>query len=114
MKIPSLELCVHKGDHAYDLLSKHFPIGNDSRRYLNENDDVSIFSFFSFPILKLSKNDMKRIAVEKGFLNILEKHGSVINLGLIDHAETRLNFAYVTTNFSYQQSCGQKHSLTQR
>lgn len=27
---------------------------------------------------------MKLIAMEKGFLEILEKHGSVINLGVID------------------------------
>ncbi|MBS7635386.1 hypothetical protein KEJ34_07915 [Candidatus Bathyarchaeota archaeon] len=91
--IQYLEICVHKSDH----LSRHIPNfelcielsenvpntlvnmlsryeNNDLKiRQLYENDDISIFFLFSFPILKLSKNDMKRIATEKGFLDILEK-----------------------------------------
>ena len=47
---------------------------NDSKiKQINEDDDVSIFSYFSFPLLQISKKDMKRIAAEKGFLDILEK-----------------------------------------
>lgn len=96
-KIQNLELSIHKGDHTYDLLSKHItdfelcieqserapnilknllsPYMNDNLKLkqFDENDDVSIFSFFRFPLLKLSKNDMKRIAAENGFLDILEK-----------------------------------------
>ena len=96
-RIPNLELCVNKGDHSYNLLSKCIPnlelriercehasytlanllsthVDNDSRiRQLDENNDVSIFSFFSFPLLKLSKKDMERIATEKGFSDMLEK-----------------------------------------
>jgi len=95
--IPNSKLCIHKSDHAYNLLSgcisnlelcierserapntlvnllSKYTDDNSRIRQLNENDDVSIFSFFSFPLLKLSKNDMKRIAAEKGFLDILEK-----------------------------------------
>jgi hypothetical protein len=95
-KIPNLELGVHKGDHAYILLSKYIQrlelciersenapnildllskyVDNDSKiKQINEDDDVSIFSYFSFPLLQISKKDMKRIAAEKGFLDILEK-----------------------------------------
>jgi hypothetical protein len=53
----------------------------------DENDDASIFSFFKFPLLKISKSDMKRIAAEKGFWIYLKKHGSVRSLGTINHAE---------------------------
>ena len=74
--IPNLELCIELSKRApnalVNLLSPY--VGNDLRmKQLDENDDASIFSFFSFPLLKLSKNDMKKIAVEKGFLDILEK-----------------------------------------
>jgi len=75
-KIPRIELCVELSERApnilVNLLSKY--LDNELRiTQLDENDDASIFSFFSFPLLKLSKNDMKRIAAEKGFLEILEK-----------------------------------------
>ncbi|MGB9914281.1 MAG: hypothetical protein ACPLIG_00825 [Candidatus Bathyarchaeales archaeon] len=95
--ILNLELSIHKGDHTYDMLSRGIPslelcierserapnivVGIISGKKDNglrikqfyENDYASIFSFFSFPLFKLSKNDMKRIAAEKGFLDILEK-----------------------------------------
>jgi len=75
-KIRNLELCIELSERApntiVNLLSKY--VDDDLKmRQFDKNDDISIFSFFSFPLLKLSKNDMKRIAVEKGFLDILEK-----------------------------------------
>lgn len=74
--IPNLELCIEYSERApntlVNLLSKY--MNNDFRmKKFDKDDDVSIFSFFSFPLLKLSKNDMKRIAAEKGFSDILEK-----------------------------------------
>jgi len=74
--ITNLELCIELGKRApntlVNLLSKY--VGNDSRmKPLDKNNDASIFSFFRFPLLKMSKNDMKRIAAEKDFLDILEK-----------------------------------------
>lgn len=74
--IPNLELCIEYSERApntlVNLLSKY--VDNDLRiGGPDVNGDVSIFSFFSFPLLKLSKNDMKRIAADKGFLDILEK-----------------------------------------
>ncbi|MDH7606642.1 MAG: hypothetical protein QHH12_02585 [Candidatus Bathyarchaeota archaeon] len=74
--IQGLELCIEFSERApntlVNLLSKY--ICDDSRmKGFDENDDVSFFSFFSFPLLRLSKNGMKRIAREKGFLDILEK-----------------------------------------
>ena len=70
--IPNLELCVNKNDYASFFLSKYMnsSFGNGAT---DKNNDVSIFSFFSFPLLKLSKLDMKKIATEKGFIDILEK-----------------------------------------
>ncbi|MEM3549945.1 MAG: hypothetical protein QXQ94_07075 [Candidatus Bathyarchaeia archaeon] len=74
--IPNLELCIELSERAPNtlvhLLSKYIN-GDLKTEQFNENDDASIFSFFSFPLLKLSKKDMKRIAEEKGFLDILEK-----------------------------------------
>lgn len=75
-KIPNLELCVEFGERSpntlVNLLSRYVN-NNLQMKQIEENDDASIFSFFSFPLLKLSKNDMKRIAAENGFLDILEK-----------------------------------------
>jgi len=62
-KISNLELGVHKGDHAYDLLSKY---ADDSKiKQIDKNDDASIFSY-------------------------LKKHGFVTHLGTIDHVELAL------------------------
>ncbi|MEM2971691.1 MAG: hypothetical protein QW270_04635 [Candidatus Bathyarchaeia archaeon] len=74
--ISNLELCIEYSKHApntlVNLLSKY--VDNDlMMRQFDENGDVSIFSFFRFPLLRLSKKDMKRIAAENGFLDILEK-----------------------------------------
>ncbi|MEM2739032.1 MAG: 7-cyano-7-deazaguanine synthase [Candidatus Bathyarchaeia archaeon] len=75
-QIPNIELCVEYSEHApntlVNLLSKYVD-DNFQLKQCAEDDDVSVFSFFSFPLLKLSKNDMRRIATEKGFLDILEK-----------------------------------------
>ena len=75
-KIPNIELCVEFSEHApntlVNLLSKYMDDSFQIKQ-CEDNDDISIFSFFSFPLLKLSKNDMKRIAAENGFLDILEK-----------------------------------------
>ncbi|MEM2522667.1 MAG: hypothetical protein QXW82_05910 [Candidatus Bathyarchaeia archaeon] len=75
-KIPNLELCIEFSERApntlVNLLSKYLD-DNSKMKLFDEADDASIFSFFNFPLLKLSKNDMKRIATEKGFLDILEK-----------------------------------------
>jgi hypothetical protein len=75
-KIPNLELCIELSEHTPntvgDLVSKYVN-GNSGIRRFDENDDASIFSFFSFPLLKMSKLDMKRIATEKGFIDMLEK-----------------------------------------
>jgi hypothetical protein len=96
-KISNIELGIHKCDHAYDLLSKYIQglelciersenapdilvnllskyVDNDSRiKQIDKNDYASIFSYFIFTLLQISKEDMKRIAAEKGFLDILEK-----------------------------------------
>lgn len=75
-KIPNLELCIEFSERApntlVNLLSKYLD-GDSKMKLFDEADDASIFSFFNFPLLKLSKNDQKRIAAEKGFLDMLEK-----------------------------------------
>jgi tRNA(Ile)-lysidine synthase TilS/MesJ len=74
--IPNFELCIELSERApnilVNLLSKHVN-GDSGIMHFNENDDASIFSYFKFPLLKTSKSDMKRIATEKGFLDMLEK-----------------------------------------
>jgi len=73
--IPNLELCIELSERApntlVNLLSRYINDGSEVKRF--DENDASIFSFFSFPLLKTSKSDMKRIAAEKGFLDILEK-----------------------------------------
>ncbi|MEM4143010.1 MAG: hypothetical protein QW445_02555 [Candidatus Bathyarchaeia archaeon] len=75
-RIPNLELCIERSENApnvlVNLLSKYVT-ADLKMRDIDETDDVSIFSFFSFPLLNLSKNDMKRIAAKQGFLDVLEK-----------------------------------------
>jgi hypothetical protein len=74
--IPNLELCIELSERApntlVNLLSKYVN-GDSGIIQFDENDDASIFSFFKFQLLKISKSDMKRVAAEKGFLDILEK-----------------------------------------
>lgn len=72
--IRNLELSVHVDDKAYFFLKDN--VRQDSEHgwvfEARAAGDESIFSYFSFPLLELAKTQMRRIAQEHGFLEILE------------------------------------------
>jgi hypothetical protein len=70
--IPNLELCIHIDDYAYKFISEYL-LAIRKTKQLDRNNDASIFSFFNFPLLKLSKVEMMKIAQEQGFSDIMEK-----------------------------------------
>ncbi len=72
-----LEFCWEKRDVTGDFLKKYqnrfVGEGHNCRAQYNSlEDEVSIFRYFCFPTLHLSKIDMEKIAKEKGFLDILK------------------------------------------
>lgn len=75
-----LELCVHVDDKAHAFLRGHVerrqgPVGQDAwvLREDAAHGDLALFAPFRFPVLTLTKSDMQRMAVERGFLHIMEQ-----------------------------------------
>ncbi|MBX3306848.1 MAG: 7-cyano-7-deazaguanine synthase [Nitrospira sp.] len=77
-KMTALELCVQRDDRTdgiYAFLKKNTeqtPFGTYRLRQEVSGDGV-IFARFEFPVLDYSKNEMRDIAKEHGFIEILEK-----------------------------------------
>lgn len=71
----NLELSVHRDDHAQKFLAPY--VINDNNIYRLRDDpsfpELSIFRYFHFPILDLTKRDMERLAKKHGFLNLLNQ-----------------------------------------
>ncbi|WP_197038289.1 7-cyano-7-deazaguanine synthase [Billgrantia saliphila] len=74
-KINDLELSVHVDDKAYLFLQGNVEKGTCGRWKLrgNAEGDIKIFSCFSFPLLELSKAEMREQAKNLGFREELEK-----------------------------------------
>ncbi|MFW5879864.1 MAG: hypothetical protein ACOCUV_03480, partial [bacterium] len=70
----SIELCIHAHQAGYsELLNFIFKDIENDNFELKENDAKSLFSYFTFPLVKTSKKDMYDLAQEYGFINILFK-----------------------------------------
>lgn len=73
-----LELAIHFDDKAHVFLQDDVePIRYRSTTVYRLTDaaaksDLALFERFSFPVFDVTKRDMKRLAVENGFLDILE------------------------------------------
>ena len=63
---PGIELCVHRDDRAYYFVSR---LENPSC----PNEFARLFGGFSFPVIGLTKAEMRDIARQVGFLDILER-----------------------------------------
>ncbi|MGH8645589.1 MAG: 7-cyano-7-deazaguanine synthase [Gammaproteobacteria bacterium] len=79
-KISGVELCIHIDDKAYMFVKDHVEIvrpQNDQEYWVLKRDEakseLSIFGFYRFPLLKLSKVEMQEMALKKGFLHIMEQ-----------------------------------------
>ncbi|OQW34275.1 MAG: hypothetical protein A4E19_02105 [Nitrospira sp. SG-bin1] len=73
--LTDLELSVHIDDKAYSFLKgnvEQTPLGS-YRLKEHVTGDENIFTRFAFPILEYSKTEMRDIARQCGFLEILEK-----------------------------------------
>lgn len=73
--IQNLELSVHIDDKAYYFLREKV-CKNANQVWVLKSEvigDENIFKFFSFPMLELSKTDMRIAAQENGFIHILER-----------------------------------------
>jgi hypothetical protein len=72
-----LDLSVHVDDRAYGFIAGHVEQVDGTPTFrLKDGDpasDLSLFASFDFPVLTLTKMDMKRIAAENGFLPILQQ-----------------------------------------
>ena len=77
-RLVDLELAVHFDDKAHEyLVGNVAPIRTRSTTVYRLDDgkvtgDLALFERFTFPVLDLTKLDMRRIADEKGFRDILE------------------------------------------
>lgn len=76
--IHDLELSIHGGGNSYKFLEESVELisnNNDSyyrlKSEIDDNNNLSIFKYYRFPILKLSKLDMKSIAAKNNFDDIL-------------------------------------------
>src|SRR5690554_1197288 len=69
-KIDDLELSVHVDDKAYYFLKgKVEQLDSGGWRLVRGSvGDIEIFSCFTFPLLEISKTEMRSIAKEHGFL----------------------------------------------
>lgn len=70
----TLELNVHRDDKAHDFLEGSVEMLEDGTYRLGSNDDeaLSLFSPFIFPLLELTKPEMQSLAEEGGFGDIME------------------------------------------
>lgn len=72
--LTNLELCVEKEGHIYGLLGKHVEQVNGAYRVKpGAVDGAELFARFSFPVFGYSKVNMRSVAINHGFLEILEK-----------------------------------------
>lgn len=73
--IHHLELSVHVDDKAYHFLEGRVVANEDGRWTFDErvDSDEAIFRFFDFPLLQISKTQMKAEAERHGFIEALEK-----------------------------------------
>lgn len=77
-QLMGLELSVHKFDHGINTLREVFYadlVSVDGRRMLGEElsqPDLWILKFFEFPVIDLSKLDMRRIARRNGLIPIMK------------------------------------------
>jgi len=73
--ISGLELSVHVDDKAYWFLKDN--VENSMNGHWKLKADVlgvlKIFSCFTFPLLEISKNDMREEAQKRGFIKALER-----------------------------------------
>ncbi len=77
MNISNLQLCIHKDDKFEAVL--HEIIGNDTQRkgYFEGSDlssstyEHTVFRYFTFPILKLTKIEMENIARKNRWMDIM-------------------------------------------
>lgn len=74
-EIENLELSVHVDDKAYYFLQGKVKEVGDGYWKLSDDElgDEIIFQRFAFPLLEISKTQMRLNAAEKGFLKALEK-----------------------------------------
>jgi 7-cyano-7-deazaguanine synthase len=78
--IEGLELCVHADDQAERFVREHVvrvedPTGGYwrlDRQKLAPNDDLAHFALFRFPLLNMTKVEMRKAAREMGVLDIME------------------------------------------
>jgi hypothetical protein len=76
-EVSNLNLCIHKDDHAHDILQhmvedggedfKHYRV---SERYIG-TDEYELFRHYSFPVFDLTKCKMQSIAHQMGFSSIM-------------------------------------------
>src|SRR5690606_24779131 len=73
-ELSDLELSVHVDDIAYFFLKGHVEPNNDGswRLKAEVSGPESIFSRFTYPLLEISKTEMKELASRHGFIDILE------------------------------------------
>jgi len=79
LEITEFELCIHVDDKAAAHVEQQVEFIQEPDGYsywqldrgVNKEDDLSVFSNIHFPILKLSKLDMRESAKKYGFENIL-------------------------------------------
>jgi len=73
--ITGLELSVHVDDRLYSFLKRHVEPSPFGAYRLNRRivGDEAIFAPFEFPVLEYSKTQMRHIAKQHGFIEILER-----------------------------------------
>ncbi|SFU93623.1 7-cyano-7-deazaguanine synthase [Halomonas korlensis] len=73
--IDDLELSVHVDDKAYFFLEGRVKQGKDGRWRMRDDaeGDVRIFSCLTFPLLQISKTEMREQAQKHDFIDALEK-----------------------------------------
>lgn len=77
-QLSQLELSVHVDDKAYFFLEGRVAPAQAGQWALNTadvlaNEDLHIFANFRFPLLLLTKEQMRQRAMEQGFITLLEK-----------------------------------------
>lgn len=73
--IASLELSVHKDDHAQKFLQPYIVKEKGVYRLKDDHGypDLNLFKHFRFPILELTKRDMQTLAKKHGFLSMMNE-----------------------------------------
>lgn len=67
-----IDLCIEKTDSGFCKLTENITIGQLDNRMIIPNNNFQIYQKFRLPIMHLSKNDMKDIAIKDGYLDILK------------------------------------------